>query len=208
MKLRSSRLCSMSLLFIALCANSLNGQEVNLITNGDFEVPLEKNRFWKLNKGAVLQKGDVYKGENAIKITRTTPEGNIRYSLESNFIPYTNGPLKVSAWWKGKNITQGEESWHKALFHIYFFDKLKNRISRHSSIGSMSGDSNWKECKRTYYPTSNKKSKWHKIPDGTKYVKIEFLLLDCTGVLCIDDVKIISEASPVKTTPKANQKNI
>jgi len=188
----------------SLCVNliiiagimSLNAKEVNLAANGNFESPITEKGFWKLNKGAVQVTDEFFKGKSAVKITRTTPEGNIRHSLLSDFMPYNDSPVKISAWWKGKNITPGKKSWHIALFHVYFFNKDKKRVGSHSAVSSLKGDSNWAQCKRTYYPTTAKKDRWHTIPDGTKYIQIEFLLLGCTGILWVDNVKVISKATP------------
>ena len=175
---------------------SLNAKEVNLTVNGDFESDIAEKNFWKLNKGAVQVSDDFYKGKSAVRITRTSPEGNIRYSLLSDFIPYNDSPVKLSAWWKGKNITPGKKSWHIALFHVYFFDQNKKRVGKHSSIGALKGDSNWTQAKRTFHPSSAKKDRWHTIPDGTKYVQLEFLLLNCTGILWVDNVEVLSETGP------------
>ena len=147
-------LCVISVTLTVFCANA---KEINLATNGDFESEIDNKSFWKLNKGAVQVRDEAFKGKKAVRITRMTPEGHIRYSLLSDFIPYNDSVVKVSAWWKGKNITQGKKSWHVALFHIYFFDKNKKTIGRHSSVGSLKGDSNWTQNKRTYHPYFAKK---------------------------------------------------
>ena len=193
-------LCVISVTLTVFCANA---KEINLAVNGDFESEIDNKSFWKLNKGAVQVTDEAFKGKKAVRITRMTPEGRIRYSLLSDFMPYNDSPVKISAWWKSKNITPGEKSWHIGLFHVYYFDKNKQRVGSHSSVSSLKGDNNWTQSKRTYYPYSAKKDRWHTIPKGTKYIKVEFLLLACTGILWVDDVKVMSEA-PEKAVKKAD----
>lgn len=154
-------LCIISVTLAVFCANA---QEVNLAVNGDFESEIDNKSFWKLNKGAVQVTDEAFKGKKAVRITRMTPEGRIRYSLLSDFMPYNNSPVKISAWWKSKNITPGKKSWHVGLFHVYYFDKNKQRLGSHSSVSSLKGDNNWTQSKRTYYPHSAKKDRWHTIP--------------------------------------------
>jgi beta-galactosidase GanA len=177
----------------------------NLVQNSGFE---EDVSFWIMGANAKRSEDDKYKGNYSGKISATKPGTGAKIRLTSDFIPYSGGPLKVSAWLKASNITQGNREWNVGLFHVMFYDKAKKKIGPHSCVTNIKGDTNWTEAKREYYPLEAKKDKWHTIPAGTKFLKVEFLLSNCTGILYVDEVRIIGkkESCPGKTPQKASPK--
>lgn len=171
--------------FSAFCA-----EPGNLVKDSGFEEDLS---FWIMGANAQRSNEDKYKGKYSAKISVTKPGAGSNVRLTSGFIPYSGGPLKVSAWLKASNISQGVKSWNVGLFHVMFYDKDKKKIGPHSCVTNIKGDTNWTEGKREYYPLEAKKDKWHTIPAGTRFIKLEFLLSNCAGILWIDEVRIIGE---------------
>jgi glycosyl hydrolase family 42 (putative beta-galactosidase)/uncharacterized protein DUF4350 len=179
-------------------------ETVNLIKNYDFEQELTSQNFWTGGNKVSRTDKEKYKGNYAAQIQALEAETGSNIRLYSDYMPYIDGSLTISVWLKAKNIASGKKSWNVGLFHIFFYDKNKKQIGSHSSIKGIKGSTNWEEVQKIYYPASMKKDKWHSIPLNTVYIRLEFLLSDCTGALLIDDVKVMGKKK-IQVKEKNNQ---
>jgi hypothetical protein len=171
----------------------------NMLPNGSFET----SSGWTF-KDSQLTAENPYQGKYCVEITNL--DDKKRPSIISDFISYQDGPVTVSAWLKADKVVPGKKDWNIGLAHIYFYDKDKKLLPPHSCFKSIKGSTNWQLARRTYYPPETKKSKWQSIRPGTKYIRLEFMLSNCTGKLFVDEVKLVGKL-PAEKQKKQSDKS-
>lgn len=160
----------------------------DLLMNGNLEAGSGKPLFWGgwiADEGALESPG--YESPTCFRIMNTSPI----YSMITQEIPVDAskiGSITVSGWYKTKDVVQGANSWEKARISIEFHDD-KERIGGYPPVtGEATGTvAEWAPMENTY-----------RVPAGCKKVIVMAGLLNCTGTMWVDKIKVTAR------TPKGN----
>jgi len=157
----------------------------DFLMNGDMEFGSSKPLFWGgwiANEGNMHSPG--YKSATCYKITNTSPS----YSMLTQEIPLDTekiGSINISGWYKTENVEPGQNQWEKARISVEFQDD-KERVGSWppvvcEAIGTI-GD--WTYCERDYL-----------IPADAKKAIISAGLLNCTGTMYVDKIKVTARTT-------------
>jgi hypothetical protein len=160
----------------------------DLLMNGDMEFGSGKPLYWGgwiANEGTLESPG--YKSPSCYKITNTSP----LYSMLTQEIAIDSSKIAVvtvSGWYKTENVVQGINPWEKARISIEIHDD-RERIGAWPPVtGEAAGTvSEWAYMENTY-----------QIPKECKKIIISAGLLNCTGTMWVDKIKITGKTSSGK----------
>jgi hypothetical protein len=153
----------------------------DLVMNGDMEYGSTTPLYWG---GWVNGHGEFsspgYDSPNCYKVENKTRI----YSMITQKIPIDTKKmyvLIVSGWVKYSNIVQGTNPWEKARISLVFLDVNGNRIGDWPPVvGEADGDINdWTQWEKTYL-----------VPEKSAFVQVEAGLLNCTGIMYFDKIRI------------------
>ena len=148
----------------------------NLIYNGEFE-------FWEGwafggTKDWGVENAEVAVGNGALMINNEKPI----WSFASQSIPLDGKKIKkinVSAFEKYLNVVQGVKSWQLGRINLEFKDGKGKRLGGWPIVDSFQGSSDWKKVSKDF-----------EVPAETRRVDVFAGLLECTGQVWFDDMKM------------------
>jgi hypothetical protein len=175
-------------LFLFFSAFSFAAEEKNLLTNGGFELDRDKNDIpdaWgtEAYNSQLVSPGKVR--DFCLKIENKAPAT----SMGAQEIALNGEKIKritMSSWLKIENVKRGEQTWEMAKLQIIFFDEKGIQVGGWPEVGSWEGTFDWKKVSRSFL-----------VPRATRKIKITFGLLNSTGTVYFDDLRLTAK----KPTP-------
>jgi len=151
----------------------------NLLLNGDLEFGSTLPLYWGgwiSGESSFVNPG--YNSSTCFMISNSNPG----YSMITQQIPVDTSIIKtirISGALKTVNVIQGQNPWEKARISVEFHDE-KQRIGDWPPVtGELTDTTDWIEFSRDY-----------SLPKGTKSVIVSAGLLNCTGKVFIDKLKV------------------
>lgn len=170
------------------CRLDIPREEGDLLMNGDMEFGSGKPLYWGgwiTNEGSLEAPG--YSSPQCFKITNSAPV----YSMLTQEIAIDSSKIAsvtVSGWYKTENVVNGPNPWEKARISIEILDD-KDRIGGWPPVvGEATGTvSEWAYMENTY-----------QIPKECKKIVISAGLLNCTGSIWVDKIKVTAKTAKGK----------
>ena len=133
-----------------------------------------------------------YKSQQSFKISNPSSA----YSMITQQVPVDSkkiASITVSGFVKVSGVVQGENAWEKARISIEFHDSSGNRVNNEwpAVVGEAAYDINdWTQWEKTY-----------QVPAGTVNIAVGAGLLNCSGTMWFDSIKLAAfdkKGKPVK----------
>lgn len=183
MSVKKSFLCFACL--IALILNLALATEVsvnvNLLRNGGFEAAADSIPGWQAVETGfepgTIDREVFYAGKQALRV-----EDN--QGMQSDFIPYYGGRIKVSGWVKTQNVVSGQQPWNIAALQVISYDKDKKLIRyggefAHVDIVLLDGNNDWQ-----YYEGTVQLSR------DVSYLSVWCYIWNGTGTAWFDEISV------------------
>jgi hypothetical protein len=154
--------------------------EDDLLMNGDMEFGSSKPLYWGgwINGDASFESPG-YKSPSCFKITNTSPV----FSMLIQEIPIDTSKIasiKVSGWYKIKDVEQGINPWEKARISIEFHNETGRFGDWPPVVGEATGTiDEWTYMEREYL-----------VPKETKSIQVFAGLLNAKGTMWLDRIKV------------------
>lgn len=161
----------------------------NLVSHGDFEI-WEDWAYGGTLGGGLITPG--YVGEGMLKIHNPTPT----WSFASQSIPLDGrkiSEIKVSSFMKIENVVQGKRPYQQARINIEFKDSDGKRIGGWPIVYSAVGSFDWKKIENSFM-----------VPEETRRVDMFVGLMECTGTIWVDDLKMEGKLRSGGTATRAS----
>jgi hypothetical protein len=147
----------------------------NLVSNGNFEV-WEDWAYGGTEGGGVYSPG--YKGNGLLKISNPVP----CWSFASQSIPLDGAEVKkvkIEAFVKIQDVTQGARPWQQARINVEFIDKNGKRIGGWPIVFSETGTFDWKKIENSF-----------DVPEESARMDIFAGLMEVGGTIWVDDLRV------------------
>jgi len=159
---------------LLVCAHAA-AAPVELLTNGGFERgEWEWSSVWG-HYGHTVVQDDSYSGDSSMYFSKSGAIKSLRYT-------YNGGPVRVSGWYKMRDVKQGKKPWYRLWICVSYFDADGKGLG-HVDYQFDDGTSDWKRLDKTAQGYKN-----------AKFLELSVALHNCTGEMWVDDLQIEADA--------------